>query len=403
MNANTRRVLILIIALGVIAGMALIMRPAPVNVESAAAFIGPMRVFVEEEGKTRIRERYVISSPLIGRLRRITLDPGDPVAALETPVAVIEPTSPDLLDPRAVAEAEARVRAAEAAVRRADTLNQRARVEYNFAEAELGRVGEAASRFATSVRELDEAKTSERAAFESLKAASYDQEIAHFELELARSALLFARGETPQEEAARMPLVSPIDGVVLRVFRESVAVVTAGEPLLEIGDPQDLEIVIDVLSTDGVRIEPGQRIIIDHWGGSAPLEARVRLVEPSAFTFISALGIEEQRVNVIADFVSPPTDRASLGDQYYLEAKIITWNQDNILQVPSGAVLKTTDNSWAVYVIENNRAQLRHIEVGQRNGSHTQIMTGIETGEHVVLHPNDKLRPNARVKRWHSL
>jgi len=380
----------LLICVTLIATIVVAMLPQPVPVDVAPVTVGSMQVTVDEEGRTRIRERYVVSSPLVGRLRRITLHAGDRVRADQTVLAVIEPTDPTLLDARTLAEAEGRVRAADAAVRQAGATLESARAAYDLAEAELGRIASAFEQGAANTSEMDRARTEERQTIEAYRAAQFGQEIAEYELEVARSALLFAKGGADELQSVRMPLTSPIDGAVLRVFQESVSVVTPGTPLIEVGDPQDLEIVIDVLSTDGVNIEPGQHVIIEQWGKPEPLEAVVRLVEPSAFTKISALGIEEQRVNVIADFVTPPTERASLGDGFRVEASVVVWEQAEALQVPSSAVFRDGER-WAVFLIEGDTARLRSIEIGRQNGRISQVLSGLADTDHVVLHPSDQL------------
>ena len=388
--------LLTLIGLAVVAGVIYAMRPRPVFVDTARAVVAPLEVTVVEEGKTRIRERYVVSSPLTGRLRRITHDPGDQVVSQETVLAVIEPTDPDLLDARTLAEAEARARAAEAAVRQSKTAMERTRASYDFAETEFGRIAAAFDAGAANQHELDDASTKERTASQDYRAAQYGHEIAKFELEVARSALLYARGETSADERARMELRAPINGVVLRVIQESVAVVAPGAPLIEVGDPSDLELVIDVLSRDGVNIEPGQHVIVDQWGKPTPLAGIVRLVEPSAFTKVSALGIEEQRVNVIADFVTPPDKHGSLGDGFRVEARVVIWEQDDVLQVPTSAIFRH-EGRWSVFRIADGRVALRDIETGQNNGRVTQVLDGLAEGDQVVLHPGDQLKEGVRV------
>jgi len=392
-----RRLLLVIVVLAIAGAVTVMMWPRPIEVDAAVAEVGQLLVSINEEGQTRIRERYVISSPLSGRLRRVTLDPGDAVSSGSTVVAVIDPTSPELLDPRAVAEAEARVRAAEATVRRSDSLRRITKVKYDRAETDLGRIAQSHEQGAATVTEIDDARSDERAAAERLRAASFDEEIARYELDVARAALLYAQGSVEGSSAGGMSLRSPINGVVLRAFQESVSVVTPGEPLLEVGDLRDLEIVIDVLSTDGVRVSQGDRVVIEHWGGDEVLEARVRLVEPSAFTHVSALGIEEQRVNVIADFVSPFEERRALGDQYRVDARILIWSDSDALSVPSSAVFRSGEN-WDVFVIAQGRVEQRRVGVGKRNGVSTQILSGLAEGERVVIYPSDQLSNGSRVR-----
>lgn len=389
----------MIIGVGLAAAAAVLVyvfRPQPVPVELAEVTRGPMLVTVEDDGQTRIRERYIISAPLAGRLQRIVLDPGDPVRAEDTLLAVIDPTDPSLLDVRAQAEAEARVRMAEAALARTDALFERAGVEHNFAAREHERVQELHRRGGAQAHELDAAKMRLETAQQEERSAQYARDIARFELEQARAALLHTRPDGAPEDEAGFPLVSPVDGVVLRLFQESMAVVAAGTPLLEVGDPVDLEIVVDVLSTDAVRIERGDPVIIERWGGVGPLRGAVRLVEPAAFTKVSSLGVEEQRVNVIIDILSPAEERASLGDSYRVEAAIVLWEGENALRVPAGALFRRED-AWHVFVVEAGRAVERRIEIGHRNPAAAEVVSGLEEGEAVIAYPSDRVRDGVRV------
>jgi len=392
-----KSVLMIIVAVVVITAIVYAMLPQPIPVDTASVVVAPMHVSVNEEGITRIRERYVVSCPLKGRLRRVSLEPGDRVSAGETVLAVIEPIDPELLDARALAQAEARVQAAEAALRQAGASLERTRAAYDFAENELVRLNQAFNAGAANKHELDEARTNERTSTEDFRATEYGEEIAKYELEVARGALLYALGEGESDERARMPIYSPIDGAVLRVLQESVAVVPSGTPLIEVGDPRDLEIVIDVLSSDAVTIRPGQRVVIDHWGGSKPLEGIVRIVEPSAYTKVSALGIDEQRVNVIVDFTSSVEHRMTLGDGFRVEASIVIWEEPMILQIPTNAAFRAGDK-WAVFVIVDGKTELREIESGQHNGRTTRILSGLNESEQIVLYPSDQLTSGARVE-----
>ena len=386
-----KRIVFAVMSLALVAVVVVAFLPKPVSVDLAEATRGPMRVTVDEDGRTRIKERYVVSAPLGGRLRRIGLDPGDPIEAQASVLALIEPTDPKLLDARQRAEAEARVRAAEAGLRRAGANLEQAKASLEYAQDELERLQDAFARGGAAPHELDTKALLERQASEAYRAAQFAQEIARFELEQARSALL--RTQTPASGAtAGVPFAihAPISGCVLRVFQESVAVVTPGTPLLEVGDPADLELVIDVLSVDAVRIQPGAAVIVEHWGGDEPLEAAVRLVEPQAFTKVSALGVEEQRVNVIADFVSPYEDRRALGDGFRVEGRIVIWEADDAVQVPASCLFRDGER-WAVFVSAGGRAALRHLEIGRQNGLAAEVRRGLEPGTLVVVHPSDRI------------
>ncbi len=412
------RWLLVVLVVGGLAGaIALAMQPTPVAVDLVVAARGPMQVTVDEEGRTRIREPYVISTPLQGRSSRIALDPGDPVIAGHTIIATIDPREPALLDARARAAAEARVRAAAAAMQQAGAALGQAAAAADFAENELARVRAAESAGATMPREVDAAETELRDRREAYRAARFAEEIARFELQQAEAALAFSGGEDAPAGAAgagagagasgasgedRFVIRSPITGSVLRVLQRSSAVLEPGAPLVEVGDPSDLEVVIDVLSADAVAIRPGASVAIDAWGGPEPLEAVVRTVEPSAFTELSALGVEEQRVNIVADFRSPPQERPTLGDGYRVEARILVWESPEVLQVPAGAVFRPlgaagTDR-WAVFTVEDGRARRREVTIGRRSWRTVQITGGLEPGEPVVLHPSDRLAEGVRVE-----
>jgi HlyD family secretion protein len=393
------RRLLLQMAVGVFAGalLAYSFWPRPVEVDVAQASRGSLRVTVDEDGKTRIKERYVVSAPLAGRLQRIGLRPGAPVLAGQTLLAVIEPGDPALLDDRSRAEAEARVKAAEAGRKQAVSKLERSRVAYNLAIRELQRIRQMAIGRETTYQELEAAEHRERMAQEDMKAAQFAQQIADFELDLARAALKRSNPSSPGDaDGWRFEVRAPISGRVLRVFQESSVIVTPGKELLEVGDPRDLEVEIDVLSSDAVKIAPGAKVFLEHWGGDKPLSGQVRLVEPSGFMKRSALGVEEQRVNVIIDFVDPPEKRSRLGDAYRVEARIVIWSANDVLKVPSGCLFRR-GNDWAVFAVQDGSAQLRRVTVGRNNALETEITSGLEDGAVVILHPGDKIQPGIRV------
>lgn len=397
MKKATRRLPPLLIATLVIGALVYAFRPRPVEVDIAAVGHGPLEVTVREDGKTRIRDRYVVSAPLAGKLERIQWHSGDPVHENKDILAVIVPADPELLDPRARAQAEAKVRAAEALRSQAEAQLQRARVAHEYAKTDLERVRKLYQSNVTSHQEFDNAEERELTAANSLKAAEFGSQVAEFELEQARAVLLRASGNAGEAKDWRHEIRAPISGRVLRVFQESSAVVTAGTKLLELGNATDLEIETDVLSTEAVRIKPGARVIIEHWGGEKPLEGRVRTVEPSAFTKISALGVEEQRVNVIIDFTGKPEERATLGDGFRVETRIVVWDSPHVLRVPSSALFKQ-DQHWAVFVVEGDRARLREVDFGRSNDEHAEVLSGLREGERVVIYPSDRVEDGALVK-----
>jgi HlyD family secretion protein len=388
----------------VLAGFAYAFAPKPLRVDMEEITRGPMQVHVEEDGRTRIKERFVVASPLTGRLQRIELDPGDTVTAGETLLVTIEPVDPALLDARATAEARARQQAAEARFQRTEPEVQRAQAEMDQAEVDLGRTRELHDRGAVTPRELDEARLALRQAQQIYRSAAFSREVAEFELQLADAALLQTQGEASDDKETQLPIISPITGRVLRVFEESARVVTPGESLLELGDPVDLEVVVDVLSSDAVRInarlqaDPAfpPQVQLEHWGGRQPLKGVVRLVEPSGFTKTSVLGVEEQRVNVIIDFDEPLEHRAALGDGFRVEARIVIWDEDDVLIVPTSALFRH-QQEWAVFAVREGVAQLRTVRIGERNGLQAELLDGLESGDRVIVYPGDQIQDGVRV------
>lgn len=389
MKLFSQRVFLVVVVLLVVAAVTLALLPRPVAVDVAEIRRGPLVVTITDDGRTRIRERYVVSAPLSGRLVRIRLKPGDPVVAHETQLTTIEPSDPTLLDPRAIAQAEARVKSAEARLGQANPRFDSAKVALNHAETEFGRIQKLVDKNAGSQQELDNLKVAFQQAGNEYEASRFEVEIAGFELEVARAALTHGTDGKPSGDWS-FPLTSPISGRVLRVFQESATIVNPGDQILEIGDPADLEVEVDVLSRDAVRIRPGGRVMLEQWGGSESIAARVRLIEPSAFTKVSALGIEEQRVNVIIDFADTPESRPPLGDGYRVEAAIVEWESENVLTVPTGALFRI-DDDWAVFVVQRNRAKLTKVELGRRNDNDAEVVKGLEEGNRVILYPGDRI------------
>ncbi len=393
--------LMLVICIGVAIVIAFLPKPIKVDVEVVQS--GPMEVSVRDDGRTRIRERYVISTPIAGRLRRINLNVGDAVTAGQTVVASMEPTSPTLLDPRAQAQAQARVKAAQGRLARAKSDLTRIRIELKQAVADLERQKDLNRRGAATTSKLDDAQLKVDTKSEDVKAAQLMEDIAKYELELEQAGLLHvSREQRSDEESSEkttpaFEITSPITGRVLGVMQESSAVVSPGASLLEIGDPLDLEVVVDVLSSDAVRILPGQVAWFEQWGGTEPLRGVVRLVEPSGFTKISALGVEEQRVNVVLDFIGSLSERLSLGDGYRVEARVVIWEDEATLTVPTGAIFRS-EESWAVFLEKNGVAHLQHVTVGETNDLRVEIRDGLKTGDQVILYPDDKIADGTLIE-----
>jgi HlyD family secretion protein len=382
----------LILGLAVVAAIgAVALWPQAAEVEVAQAARGPMRVTIDEEGETRVRDRFVVSSPVTGRLQRIELEAGDPVVRGRTVVARLLPSESPLLDPRTRSELTAGVEAARAAVGQAQAERQRADTALERARTTLARQEALAKAGAVAEDVVDEARTQLRIAEEAMRAAQFTVERTQSELQLAR-----ARLEAPSAGGRTVDIVAPVDGVILRRLRQSESVVPVGEPLLEIGDPSRLEIVADLLSTDAVRVPQGAPVLIEQWGGDHPLNGVVRRVEPSGFMKVSALGVEEQRVNVLIDVTDAPSGGGRLGDGYRVEIRIVTWQEDDVVKVPVGALFRQADE-WAVFVIEGERALVRTVELGQRNNAEAQVVSGLAEGDRVVLHPPDTLEHETRV------
>lgn len=361
-------------------------RPQPIPVETDKVVEGMLRATVNEEGRTRIQQRYVVSAPVSGHLRRIAFKPGAEVVAGKTVLAVIDPISPAMLDARSRALAEARRDTAAAGL-------DKAREQQRFAASELHRVEELFAEKTVSQQELENAQWRETSAVKELTAAEATLRQAEAELK----EFPVAASGTTNGLRAPVEITSPVSGRLLHVFEESSRVVAAGTPLLDVGDPADLEAIIEVLSRDGAMIAPGAKVELEQWGGSEPLVGRVRLVEPAAFLKISALGVEEQRVYVVVDFVTPYEQRKNLGDNFRVEARIVVWEADNILKVPAGALFRR-GRDWAAFVLANGRAELRRVQVGRSSGSEMQILDGLNSGEEVILYPGDRVREGQRVR-----
>ncbi len=371
--------------------------PQPVPVDLAVLERGELLVTIDGDGQTRVREVYVVSSPVSGRVLRIESHVGDEVEANKTLLATIEPGDPTFLDRRARAQAEAAIKAAEAALALAEAEQERALAELDFARAELTRAEQLAKRGNISQRDLDRARLEVRTRRAAVNTAAATAEMRRYELDTARAALI-QPGEDVGEGASHaccVEVYSPVDGRILRIIHESEGVVPAGTWLVELGNPHDLEIVVDLLSDDAVRVKQGAQVAIEDWGGMS-LIGRVRRVEPYAFTKVSALGIEEQRVNVIIDFTDPPDRWQGLGHGYRVNARIRDWLGEDVLRLPIGALFRDGED-WAVFVVEDGVAVLRHIEIGHSNGRYAEVLDGLVEGDSVILYPGDRIADGVRI------
>jgi len=383
-------------------------RTEPVPVTTAEVARGALTVTLDEEGRTRVRERYVVFAPLDGLLHRIDLEAGDEVRGGVTPLATVEPLESALLDERSIAMAEARVGAAEAAVDRAREAAATAERLVDVARADLERRNQAVG----AVSRQDVADAEREVLFRegevSVTAAAV--RVAEADLAVARAALLVARpgpagdaaegdtGGRALDAGGRLVVHAPVDGRVLRVVRKDEGPVGIGEALVELGDTGHLEIVADYLTTEAVVIEPGMEAIVEGWGGGDSIAARVRRVEPAARTKVSSLGVEEQRVDVVLDLVDPPARAAALADGFRVEVRVVTWRGEGLVLVPEAALVREGDD-WTVYVVEGGAVREAVVELGHRDGRHAEVLGGVDPGAEVVLYPSDRLADGGRVRR----
>lgn len=396
MKAWLRRLPWIVLALLVVGAVVLAMMPRPQEVDLVAVKRGPLVATANEQGRTRIKEKYVVASPVTGHMKRVDLHAGDPVEVGKA-LTWIDPNEPDPLDERTRAQAERKKDAMDTARKREQRELERVRHALELAESELARAEAQSLTKSSSPQELESARAKARMAQDEQRVAELKVKIVEYEYEQAKAALIRARPRSPGETSPwRLDVTSPMTGLVLKVHQQSEGPVTPGTKILEVGDPTDLEIEVDLLTVDAVKVQKGARVIVDHWGGAEPLAARVRVVEPGGFMKVSALGVEEQRVWVISDFTDPLEKRAALKDGYRVEVRIVVWEGDNVLQVPSGALFRR-GKSWAVFVAQEGKAVLREVQVGHTSGRETEILSGLSEGEQVLEHPSDKIKDGVSI------
>lgn len=383
-----RKIVITALALGVGALVWIMLRPAPVLVETAKATRGPLRVTVDEDGETRAHDRFIVAAPIPGRMLRIELEEGDAVRESQV-VAMIEPLP---LNQQQREEVLGRVSSAEAARHQADARAEHAREDYEQCRRDRERAEQLARNKVISAQALEQARNAEITSAQELQAAKFNALAVASEVKVARAGLLGIGNGAAERKV--ISLRAPIAGRVLRIVEKSERVVQAGAPLVVLGDPNKVEIVTDVLTTDAVNIKPGATAFLEGWGGQHPLRAKVRLVEPAGFTKISALGVEEKRVNVIADFIDPPQ---GLGDGFRIETRIVVWEAPDVLKIPGSATFREPDG-WSVFVVEKNKARRRSVQIGHRNQTEAEVLNGLSAGEDVILHPSNQLREGVRVR-----
>lgn len=388
----TRNLLVAVVLVLVAALLVAVLSPKKLPVEAGTVERGPMQVTVEATGKTRVRDRYVVAAPVGGQLHRIELRAGDAIAESKE-VAQITPISPPLLDARTRAEAQSRVLVAEAAKAEAASVVERARIARDHANRDLERVRRLVEGNALADEALDNAQFAASSASRELVSAELALESARRSVEAARSTLMIKPAE--KGKAAQIPVFSPASGKVLRVLQQSEGPVQPGTPLIEVGDPQALELVAEVLTLDAVQVRAGAQVMLEQYGGAQPLAGVVRLVEPSAFTKISALGVEEQRVNVIIDPASEGAWKA-LADGFQAQARIVVWQAPSVVKIPASALFRS-GGAWQAFVLDGGKAFKRTIQVGHRNEAFAEALEGVAQGDRVVVFPSDKLTDGARV------
>ena len=398
MEVRNRRLLLWsIIVLIVAAGLFSTFKEQAILVDIDVVRVGPLEVSISEEGETRVRDVYELSSPLMGRVLRLEVEAGDQVAAAETVVAKIEPTDPTFLDVRSEKEAKAAVSAAKAVLTLAKAKLNEAESELEFAFSELERAQRLVDRRLVSERELDQAKKNYKTKTASVKTAQASIKARESELAQAKARLVTPiTAQNSGEECKCLSLFAPASGKILRVLHESEGVINAGDVLLEIGDTSDLEIVVDFLSIDAVRIKPGQKVAIEEWGGESYLNGTVNKVEPFGYTKVSSLGIEEQRVDVIIDITDSHEKWQSLGHGYQVEARVILWRDENVLKIPITSLFRN-NGEWSVFVVEDNRATLKKVQIGKKNAFEAQVLAGVEKGEQVILHPSNQINEGVLI------
>ncbi|MGA8515413.1 MAG: efflux RND transporter periplasmic adaptor subunit [Burkholderiaceae bacterium] len=391
-----KRILFAVLVVALLALLGWSFMPRPLEVETAQVTRGQFVQTIDEDGRTRVRDRYVVSAPLVGRLQRISLQEGDTVQK-DTVLATIAPTAPALLDARTEQELTARVGAAEAGKLRATVRVERAQVALAQAQADFERTGKLASAAFVSPTKLEADRLNVALNEKEVDAAKQEVHVAEHDLEVARAALVQMRSPPPATPGKLWQVRAPVTGRVLKVVQKNEGVVTVGTPLLELGNARELEAVVDVLTSDAVRIRPGAQVLFERWGGADTLQGQVRLVEPSAFTKISALGVEEQRVNVIIDMVSPPEKWQAVSDGYRVEARVVIDERMDANLVPVSALFRDGEQ-WAVFVLSKDRAEKRAVQLGPRSRLLVVVERNLEVGDSVIIYPGDAIKNGVKVK-----
>jgi HlyD family secretion protein len=390
----SRKLVFWFVVAALVLAMVYALQPRPVEVETGVVRQGPLTVYVSEEGKTRIRNRHIVAAPVAGSMQRVILKPGDAVKAGETVLTRIEPTLSPLLDARARTQAQAHVDAAMAARSRANENIEMSRTGLKYAKANWERVKNNTDKGTISDTDRDTFEREAEMKTREVRSAEFALQVADFELAQAKAAL--EQIDKPSSGGAFIEVRAPVSGVVLKVQQESATIVLPGAPILEIGDPTDLEIEAEILSRDAVTIKPGALVTVEQWGGDVPAKAQVRRVEPAAFTKVSALGVEEQRVLVLSDFTEQTPALKALGDRYRVEVRVAVWHSDDTLLVPAGALFRE-GSEWKTFLFAAGSAKAVVVKAGRTDGKLTQVLEGLKKDDEVLMHPPDTVRDGTSV------
>ena len=391
-----RRLVYLVLIVVVGGGLAVAFQPKPVAVDMETVEMGPMLVTIDAEGKTRVKHIYVVSAPVSGRKLRIPVEIGDRVEAGKTLLAAIEPSDPVFLDVRSHAEAEAAVKAGQAGQALASAELKRIEAELDFARADLARADALVKRGTISRRDLERNQLTVKTTEAAVSTAKAALRVRDFELQSARARLIDPGSTASRSANCCVQVKAPVNGQVLHIMQKSESVVAAGAALLEIGNPENLEIVVDLLSSDAVRVSVDDAVMIEGWGGADALNGVVRRIEPTGFTKTSALGIEEQRVNVLVDFVGDVAAWQRLGHGFRVENRIVIWQSAEVLRVPMSALFREGDN-WAVYSVSGNKVELKPLKINHVNGHWAEVTMGLAAGDRVISHPGDLIENGVEV------
>jgi HlyD family secretion protein len=399
---NIKNLVKLIIVLGLIAFFVYSMLPQPLAIDSYSVKKSDIIVTVEGEGQTRIHDIYTVSTPIDGRVTRVEIEAGDYVFAAESVIANMYPSNPAFLDRRTEIQAQADVEGAKAALALATARVKQAKTELEYNLADNKRIKQLFAKKLISETDMEKSDLHIKTLQAELETVVSNEKLMQSRLEAAKTNLLQPDNADlaidSENSDCQICIKSPVDGMVLRILHKSESIVPVGTPLVEIGDPEDLEAKIEMLSTNAVKVKVGDKALLKNWGGDHDINAVVRTIEPSGFTKISALGIEQQRVNIILNLTDPIEKWKQLGDAFRIEAEIIIDSAENVLVVPLSALFRQ-NQQWSVYKIVDDVTQLQKVEIGKRNDRYAEIKNGLQENDEIVLYPGNKISDNIKISR----